>query len=61
VRRAAQLLLQGRELGERHPFINIYAGGDDGLQQHLGCCFVLLLYRQPNAGVARLNMTIGLC
>jgi len=41
------------------PRINVHAGGHDGLQQHLDCCFVLLLHRQPNAAVARLNEIIG--
>ena len=41
------------------PRNNIHAGSNDDLQQHLDCCFVLLLHRQPDAGVARLDMTIG--
>ena len=39
------------------PRIDVHAGGDDGLEQDLDCCFVLLLQRQLHARVARLNMT----
>jgi len=39
------------------PRIDVHAGGDDGLEQDLDCCFVLLLHRQLHARVARLNMT----
>ena len=34
--------------------IDVHASGDDGLEQDLDCCFVLLLHRQLNARVARL-------
>ena len=36
------------------PRIDVHAGGDDGLEQDLDCCFVLLLHLQLNARVARL-------
>ena len=36
------------------PRIDVHAGGDDGLEQDLDCCFVLLLQRQLHARVARL-------
>ena len=34
--------------------VDVHAGGDDGLQQHLDCCFLLSRYRQPNGSAARL-------
>ena len=39
--------------------VDVHAGGDDGLQQHLDCCFLLSRYRQPNGSAARLIFRVS--